>query len=58
MKKSTVFALLVVLSLVGAVVCSYCMAAFAGSKALFGVLSVAFACTFTLFVNKLTNSLE
>lgn len=57
MKKSTVFALLVVVSLVCAVVSSYCMAVYTSSEALFGILSVVCACAFTLFVNKLTNAL-
>ena len=57
MKKSTVFALLVIVSLVCAVVSSYCMAVYTTSEALFGVLSIVCACAFTLFVNKLTNAL-
>ena len=57
MKKSTVFALLVVVSLVCAVVSSYCMAVYTSSEALFGVISIVCACAFTLFVNKLTNAL-
>ncbi len=57
MKKSTVFALLVVVSLVCAVVSSYCMAVYTSSEALFGVLSIVCTCAFTLFVNKLTNAL-
>lgn len=56
MKKSTVYALAVVLSLVASVVFSYCMATFTASEEAFGVLSVAAACSFTLFVNKLTNA--
>lgn len=57
MKKSTVFALLVVVSLVCAIVSSYCMAVYTTSEALFGLLSIVCACAFTLFVNKLTNAL-
>ena len=57
MKKSTVFALLVVVSLVCAVVSSYCIAVYTSSEALFGVISIVCACAFTLFVNKLTNAL-
>ncbi len=57
MKKSTVFALLVIVSLVCAVVSSYCMAVYTTSEALFGILSIVCACAFTLFVNKLTNAL-
>ena len=57
MKKSTVFALLVIVSLVCAVVSSYCMAVYTSSEALFGLLSIVCACAFTLFVNKLTNAL-
>lgn len=58
MKKSAVFALLVVVvSLVCAVVSSYCMAVYTSSEALFGILSIVCACAFTLFVNKLTNAL-
>lgn len=57
MKKSTVFALLVIVSLVCAVVSSYCMAVYTTSEALFGLLSIVCACAFTLFVNKLTNAL-
>lgn len=56
MKKSTVYAIAVVLSLIAAVVFSYCMATFTASEAIFGVLSVVAACSFTLFVNKLTNA--
>ncbi len=58
MKKTTLFALAVIVCLVGAVVSSYCMAAFAVSEAVFGVLAVVFAMGFTLFVNKLTNALD
>lgn len=57
MKKSAVFALLVVVSLVCAVVSGYCMAVYTSSEALFGILSIVCACAFTLFVNKLTNAL-
>lgn len=57
MKKSTVFALLVVVSLVCAVVSSYCMAVYTSSEAFFGILSIVCACAFTLFINKLTNAL-
>ena len=57
MKKSTVFALLVIVSLVCAVVSSYCMAVYTTSEGLFGLLSIVCACAFTLFVNKLTNAL-
>ena len=45
MKKTTLFALAVIVCLAGAVASSYCMA-------------VAFAIGFTLFVNKLTNALD
>ena len=58
MKKSTVFALLVIVSLVCAVASSYCMAVYTSSEALFGILSIVSACAFTLFVNKLTNALD
>ena len=57
MKKTTLFALAVIVCLVGAVVSSYCMAVMTASEAIFGVLAVAFAIGFTLFVNKLTNAL-
>ena len=56
MKKTTLFALAVIVCLVGAVVSS--MAAFTASEAVFGVLAVVFAMGFTLFVNKLTNALD
>lgn len=56
MKKSTVYVIAVVLSLVAAVVFSYCMATFTEVEALFGVLAVVAACAFTLFVNKLTDA--
>lgn len=58
MKKTTLFALAVIVCLVGAVVSSYCMAAFTASEAVFGVLAVVFAMGFTLFVNKLTNAFD
>lgn len=56
MKKTTLFALAVIVCLVGAVVSSYCMAVFTASEAVFGVLSIVFAIGFTLLVNKLTNA--
>lgn len=56
MKKTVLFALAVILCLAGAVVSSYCMAAFTASEAVFGVVAIAFAIGFTLFVNKLTNA--
>lgn len=56
MKKTVLFALAVILCLVGAVVSSYCMAAFTASEAVFGVVAIAFAIGFTLFVNRLTNA--
>lgn len=56
MKKTVLFALAVVVCLAGAVVSSYCMAAFTASEAVFGVVAIAFAIGFTLFVNKLTNA--
>lgn len=42
MKKTTLFALAVIVCLVGAVVSSYCMAAFTASEAVFGALAVVF----------------
>lgn len=56
MKKTVLFALAVIVCLVGAVVSSYCMAAFTASEAVFGVVAIAFAIGFTLFVNRLTNA--
>lgn len=56
MKKTVLFALAVILCLVGAVVSSYCMAAFTASEAVFGVVAIVFAIGFTLFVNRLTNA--
>lgn len=56
MKKTVLFALAVIVCLAGAVVSSYCMAAFTASEAVFGVVAIAFAIGFTLFVNKLTNA--
>ena len=56
MKKTTLFALAVIVCLAGAVVSSYCMAAFTASEAVFGVVAIAFAIGFTLFVNRLTNA--
>ena len=56
MKKTALFALAVIVCLVGAVVSSYCMAAFTASEAVFGIVAVLFAVGFTLFVNKLTNA--
>lgn len=56
MKKTVLFALAVILCLAGAVVSSYCMAAFTASEAVFGVVAIAFAIGFTLFVNRLTNA--
>lgn len=56
MKKTILFALAVILCLAGAVVSSYCMAAFTASEAVFGVVAIAFAIGFTLFVNRLTNA--
>ena len=58
MKKPTLFALAVIVCLIGAVVSSYCMATFTASEAVFGVLAVLFIIGFTLFVNKLTNALD
>lgn len=46
MKKTTLFALAVIVCLVGAVASSYCMAAFAVSEAVFGVLAVVFGSRF------------
>lgn len=40
MKKTTLFALAVIVCLVGAVVSSYCMAVMTASEASFGVLAV------------------
>lgn len=56
MKKTVLFALAVILCLAGAVVSSYCMAAFTASEAVFGVVAIIFAIGFTLFVNRLTNA--
>ena len=56
MKKTVLFALAVIVCLVGAVVSSYCMAAFTASEAVFGVVAIVFAIGFTLFVNRLTNA--
>ena len=56
MKKTVLFALAVILCLAGAVVSSYCMAAFTASEAVFGVVAIAFAIGFTLSVNRLTNA--
>lgn len=56
MKKAVLFALAVILCLAGAVVSSYCMAAFTASEAVFGVVAITFAIGFTLFVNRLTNA--
>lgn len=56
MKKTVLFALAVILCLAGAVVSSYCMAAFTASEAVFGVVAIVFAIGFTLFVNRLTNA--
>lgn len=56
MKKTVLFALAVILCLVGAVASSYCMAAFTASEAVFGVVAIVFAIGFTLFVNRLTNA--
>lgn len=56
MKKTVLFALAVIVCLAGAVVSSYCMAASTASEAVFGVVAIAFAIGFTLFVNKLTNA--
>lgn len=56
MKKTVLFALAVIVCLAGAVVSSYCMAAFTASEAGFGVVAIAFAIGFTLFVNRLTNA--
>lgn len=56
MKKATIFAILVIASLLGAVASSYCMAVFTGAQTLFGVMAMLFAVTFTVFVNKLTES--
>ncbi len=56
MKKNTLFALAVIICLVGAAVSSYCMATFSSSVAVFGVLAVLFAVGFTVFINKLTNA--
>ncbi len=56
MKKTVLFALAVIVCLAGAVVSSYCMAAFTASEAVFGVVAIAFAIGFTLFVNRLTNA--
>ncbi len=58
MKKTTLFALAVIVCLIGAVVSSYCMATFTSSVAVFGVLAVLFAVGFTVFINKLTNAAE
>ncbi|CDB44833.1 unknown [Firmicutes bacterium CAG:240] len=58
MKKTTLFALAVIVCLAGAVASSYCMAVMTASEASFGVLAVAFVIGFTLFVNKLTNALD
>lgn len=56
MKKTVLFALAVIVCLAGAVVSSYCMAAFTASEAVFGVVAIAFAIGFTQFVNRLTNA--
>ncbi len=56
MKKTVLFALAVIVCLAGAVVSSYCMAAFTASEAVFGVVAIVFAIGFTLFVNRLTNA--
>ncbi len=58
MKKTTLFALAVIVCLVGAAVSSYCMATFSSSVAIFGILAVLFAVGFTVFINKLTNAAE
>ncbi len=58
MKKTTLFALAVIVCLVGAAVSSYCMATFSSSVAVFGVLAVLFAVGFTVFINKLTSAVE
>lgn len=58
MKKTTLFALAVIVCLAGAVASSYYMAVMTASEAIFGALAVAFAIGFTLFVNKLTNALD
>ncbi len=56
MKKTALFALAVIVCLIGAAVSSYCMAAFTANEAVFGILAILFAIGFTLFVNKLTNA--
>lgn len=48
MKKTTLFALAVIVCLAGAVASSYCMAVMTASEASFGVLAVAFVIGFTL----------
>ncbi len=58
MKKTTLFALAVIVCLVGAAVSSYCMATFSSSVAVFGIMAVLFAVGFTVFINKLTNAAE